>query len=228
LTIDDAQPRLYPSFAFAPDDLPEDEQRRRQRKIDLVAEARRLVEKVALLDASTAAEDDLDAVLAELHAFNERADALPDFRATGLNAAPGWASFLTQRSPISGQLNPVAAPLHLESDGTITRGWAVFGAAYEGPPDTLHGGIVAAAFDELLGVSQAASGTAGMTARITIHMRRPTPLHVRIDYEGGVEKVEGRKIFAWGKSFHDGQLLCESDGLFIQPRPGSRFDHHER
>jgi len=228
LTIDDAQPRLYPSFAFAPDDLPADEQQRRNKKVELVAGARRLVEKIALLDVSTADEDALDAVLAELNALNERADPLADFRATGLNGAPGWASFLTQRSPISGQLNPVAAPLHLESDGTLTRGWAVFDGQYEGPPGTVHGGVVAGAFDELLGVAQAASGTAGMTGRLTINMRRPTPLHVRIDYEAGVEKVEGRKIFAWGKSFHAGELLCDADGLFIQPKPGSRFDHHER
>ena len=220
--------RLYPSFAFAPDDLPPEEQRRRAKKLELVAGARRLIEKIALLDVSTADEDALDAVLAQLEAFNDQAEPLADFRATGLNGAPGWSSFLTQRSPISGQLNPVAAPLHLESAGTITRGWAVFHGAYEGPPGTVHGGVVAGAFDELLGVAQAASGTAGMTGRLTIHMRKPTPLHVRIDYEAGVEKVEGRKIFAWGKSFHAGELLCEADGLFIQPRPGSRFDHHER
>ncbi|MBV9665286.1 MAG: hypothetical protein JOZ37_15065, partial [Actinobacteria bacterium] len=119
MTIDDG-PRLYPSFAFAPADLPPDEKRRRAKKVELVAGARRLVEKIALLDVSTADEAELDAVLAELNALNEHADPLADFRATGLNGAPGWASFLTQRSPISGQLNPVAAPLNLESDGTIT------------------------------------------------------------------------------------------------------------
>jgi hypothetical protein len=227
LAIDD-EPRLYPSFAFAPDDLPDDEKRRRARKIELVAAARALIEKVALLDVSTADEDALEAIVAELDALNARMEPMPDFRETGLNGAPGWASYLTQRSPISGQLNPVAAPLHLESDGTITRGWAIYDGAYEGPPGTLHGGIVAGAFDELLGVAQAASGTAGMTGRLTIHMRKPTPLRVRIDYEAGVEKVDGRKIFAWGRSTHAGALLCEADGLFIQPRPGSPFDHHER
>ena len=29
-----------------------------------------------------------------------------------------------------------------------------FGAAYEGPPGSVHGGIIAAAFDEVLGMTQ--------------------------------------------------------------------------
>jgi hypothetical protein len=52
-------------------------------------------------------------------------------------------------------------------------------------------------------------------------MRRPTPLNRRLDYEAGVERVEGRKIFVWGKC-HDGdELLSEAEIVFISPRDGS-------
>ena len=47
------------------------------------------------------------------------------------------------------------------SDPEITRGHAVWTDAYEGPTHCLHGGFVAAAFDDLLGCAQMASGYAG-------------------------------------------------------------------
>ena len=42
-----------------------------------------------------------------------------------------------------------------------------FGSAYEGPPGCVHGGYVAAAFDEMLGFVQSLGGNPGMTARLT-------------------------------------------------------------
>ena len=96
------------------------------------------------------------------------------------------------------------------SEGELTRGWAVYRAPYEGPPGCLHGGFVAAAFDDLLGWAQMASGKAGFTGTLTIKMRRPTPLEERIDYEAGVDRVQGRKIWCWGKSRCGSQLLAEA------------------
>ncbi len=44
--------------------------------------------------------------------------------------------------------------MHIDAvDGRIV-GSVTFTAAYEGPPGCVHGGYVAAAFDELLGVTQ--------------------------------------------------------------------------
>jgi len=51
-------------------------------------------------------------------------------------------------------------------DGELTRGWAVWTEPYEGPANTLHGGFVAAAFDDLMGFAQVASGTAGYTGTL--------------------------------------------------------------
>ena len=87
--------------------------------------------------------------------------------------------------------------------------------AYEGPIGHLHGGFVAAAFDELLGFAQTASGRAGYTGTLTIKMRRPTPLKEPIRYEARVERVEGRKIFCRG-TIHAGDRLCaEAEAVFI-------------
>jgi acyl-coenzyme A thioesterase PaaI-like protein len=86
----------------------------------------------------------------------------------------------------------------------------------------VHGGFVAAAFDDLMGSAQTLSGIAGYTGTLTVKMLRPTPLLRRIDYEAGVDRVEGRKIYVWAHSTCDGERLAEADIVFIAPRRGSR------
>ena len=193
---------------------PEDEARRESKR-RLVAETRRLVEAVALLDAAETSEDEVDALTARIAAATAEVESPPSLREQGLYAAPGFASRLAERSPVSGQSNPVAPPLSLWVDGDVTRGEATYGAAYEGPPGLLHGGVVAAAFDEILSVAQFLSGLAGYTGTLTVRMRRPTPLFKTIEYEAGVDRVDGRKIHVVGRSTCDGELLAEAEGIFV-------------
>jgi hypothetical protein len=63
-----------------------------------------------------------------------------------------------------------------------------------------------------------ASGDAGFTGRLTVTMRRPTPLFMPIEYEAGVTSKDGRKITCWGRSTADGELVAEAECLFIIPK----------
>ena len=56
-------------------------------------------------------------------------------------------------SPISGRRNPVAPPIRMWRDGDEVRGEALFSPTYAGPPATVHGGIIAAVFDEMLSMA---------------------------------------------------------------------------
>jgi acyl-coenzyme A thioesterase PaaI-like protein len=194
----------------------------RRAKHDLAEVTRRLVESVALLDVTELDAADVEALAAGVRDLANRIDALPSLRRHGSAAtAPYPDGALTERSGISGRSNPLAPPLRLRVEGERTVAAAVYGEAYEGPPGCLHGGFVAAAFDDLLGCAQMASGTAGFTGTPTIKMRKPTPLNTRIDYEAGVTRVSGRRIVCWGRSTADGQLLAEAEGIFITPPEGS-------
>jgi acyl-coenzyme A thioesterase PaaI-like protein len=123
------------------------------------------------------------------------------------------------RSPIVGESSPLAPPIAWEWVPPRIVGSVVFGAAYEGPPGYVHGGIIALAFDEMLGMANIASGHPGMTGTLTVRYRRPTPLYHEVDFEAWVIKVEGRRIATRGTLSHDGTLCAECDGLFVQPRP---------
>jgi acyl-coenzyme A thioesterase PaaI-like protein len=114
-----------------------------------------------------------------------------------------------------GRANPLAPPLNLWFSEDAVHGSTVFEAAYEGPPGCVHGGYIAAAFDEVLGSAQSLGGKPGMTGRLTVHYRSPTPLRTDVRFEGRVVDVSGRKTLTRG-TLHDGDRLCaEAEGLFI-------------
>lgn len=196
---------------------------RRHLKRTLAAAAGEVAEAIVLLDAMAGSEDELEGHIASATALLERLRRSPSLRAAGgPRSAMSWQSGLTDRSPISGQSNPVAPPLFIDGiDAEGLHAHAVYGYRHEGPIDSAHGGVIAGAFDEIVGVAQVIAGVAGVTGTLTVRMRRPTPLHRRIDYLAGVDHVEGRKVFVWGRSTCDGETCAETEAIMILPREGS-------
>lgn len=208
---DTEQRRVW--FPEGPEDHPA-----RRAKHRIADHVRDIVLRVSQLDAAALDEARLASLEEQVAQLSEHLGRLPAIqRETGAHAS-GADGNLFERSPLTGRSNPLAAPLRLEPADGRTLGHATYSAAYEGPAGAVHGGVVIAAFDDLLGVAQAASGLAGMTGTLTVRLVRPSPLHRRIDYEAGIERVEGRKITVWGRSQHGGELLAEASGIFIAPR----------
>jgi acyl-coenzyme A thioesterase PaaI-like protein len=99
--------------------------------------------------------------------------------------------------------------------GEKVEGRATFGVPYEGPPGHVHGGFLAAAFDEVLGMAQSLTGNPGMTGTLIIRYRKPTPLLKELVFEAFVEGVEGRRILTRGTVSCDGVMTAEAEGVFI-------------
>ena len=120
-------------------------------------------------------------------------------------------------SPIFGMASPLAPPTRVElgDDGRSVVLHVRYGGAYEGPPGSVHGGVVAGMFDEVLGMTQSLSGQPGMTGTLQIRYRQPTPLHHDLRFVGTLDRVEGRKIFTTGRCYADDVLTAEAEGLFI-------------
>lgn len=120
-------------------------------------------------------------------------------------------------APLAGQSNVIAPALHMwfdteakKSYGRVTVDWL-----YEGPPFCVHGGIVAALFDEFLGCTQILSGKTGATGILNLKYHLPTPLNTELRFEGEVKAVEGRKITCAGNLYANGQRTVSGEGLFI-------------
>ena len=142
----------------------------------------------------------------------------------GIPGSAAAESHFSDRSPFYGAMNPISMPMAMEQDPSVGEFGAVVGTAtfteiYEGPPGHIHGGFIAAAFDEVLGMAQSLTGRPGMTGTLTIKYRSPTPLNTPIVFQGWVERVDGRKIFTKGTA-HNGETLCaEAEVLFLSMPP---------
>jgi acyl-coenzyme A thioesterase PaaI-like protein len=177
----------------------------------------RLVATAAPTERIISAADDLARVALTFDEFRHGTEYEGFSEAANAGDDPG-ASF--EHSPFIGRANPLAPPMRLqEIDGRV-HGRVVFGSAYEGPPGCVHGGYVAAAFDELLGATQSLSGHPGMTGTLTVKYRTPTPLHAELHIVGRIDRIEGRKIFTTG-TIHvmdpDGsdRLCAEAEAIFV-------------
>ena len=206
-----------PRRVYLTDDPAEDTPRAAKHR--LVREVKRIVRRTALLDVADTDPAEVNRLAADAKGLADSLEELPSLLAFGgMAVAPLADAALLERSPVSGRSNPVAPPLHLEMHEGVTTGWAVYPDEYEGPPGCLHGGWVAAAFDDLMGFAQMASGKAGYTGTPTVRMVRPTPLNRRIDYEAHLDHVDGRKIWCKATARDGEELLAEAEILFIAPR----------
>lgn len=114
------------------------------------------------------------------------------------SANAGSTNAVFDNSPILGQANPLAPPLKVTR---VATWWALSGSAPPTrAPGCVHGGYLAATFDELLGMTQALTGLRGMTGTLTVRYRSPTSLHRDLRFVGEVVRQEGRKIFTAGRS----------------------------
>jgi acyl-coenzyme A thioesterase PaaI-like protein len=132
-------------------------------------------------------------------------------------------------SPMIGFANPIAPPVEVwsvEGEGgqREIRGRVTFGYAYEGPPTCVHGGTIAALFDEVMGAANIITENAGMTGTLTVRYRRPTPLLAPLEIVARFAGSERRKIFTWAGIYHDGELTAEAEGIFIKMDPNRLLD----
>ena len=189
-------------------------------RLRLSAAARRLVDAVvSTVDATDA---DLDAAAATVDDVVDRLRARAAAGPPGddaTNAAddprPRRHTDFIPRSPLIGPANPVSPPFAWEFRDGRLHAHGVFTAAFEGPPGYVHGGWVALAFDEALGLANVASGHGGLTGRLTVRYRRPTPLHRELRIEAHTARVDGRRLTTVGNLFDGDSLLAEAEGLFV-------------
>lgn len=183
--------------------------------------ARRLVEAVVRTDVDPAEADEVTRTLAALAV---RLEGRVDGAFVRVPPA-AWAEGRPIRSynPVIGTCNPLAPPVVIESaEPPVLVGAATLGAAYEGPPGYVHGGVVSMLFDQVLGLVNSLAGQGGMTVSLTVRYRRPTPLHAPLRIEARHLGIDGRKIRSSATITVGGEVTCEAEGLFLALRPEQR------
>ncbi|WP_370289404.1 PaaI family thioesterase [Nocardioides sp.] len=223
-----SQPPQVP-INFAEDPTPTVEVDRRE------AVTAALTEQVReLVDAcirTTVDDDEVRAVEAEVATLvaRLRASQLPGPAGVRYNSEGrswGWGN------AVVGRRNAVAPPLTIvhpdagSDPGAPSYAEVVLGAAYEGPPGMVHGGVSALLLDQIMGETASGFRRLTMTGTLTLRYRSPLPLGpVRL--EARIVREDGRKVTVEATiGPHDPAaapgaartVAVEATGLFLVPR----------
>lgn len=188
--------------------------------VEIANAARRLLDAVALTGAE---ETELRAAIGAIDAVSAQLEH------AGLRDRMPWPPMEKvirgdrAYNPVAGPANPLSPPMlvWIDDDGQLASD-VVMRPIHEGPPGGVHGGWVAALFDQLLGAANIMNGVGAMTAELTIRYRRVTPIGVPLEIRARTESIEGRKVRTSGEITANGVVTAEAAGLFIltsQQRP---------
>ena len=200
---------------FIHDEIPSTEVERREKVLSTLTDAVR-----DLVDAtirSTVADDELAAVRDEVAGLvaRLRAEQLPGPAGVRYNSeGRSW----NWGNAVVGLGNAVAPPvLNVHDEFGRAHAEVTLGAAYEGPPGMVHGGVSALLLDQIMGETASGFKRLTMTGTLTLRYRRPLPLGpVRL--EARIADESGRKITVEARIGVPGEdAAVEATGLFLIP-----------
>lgn len=180
----------------------------------LAASVRELVDATirTQADAGTVAEvkRDIDAAVTRLR--RRQIDGAFGVRRTTAGESVGWGN------AVIGIRNALAPPVVTQRDesGTV-RAEFHLGAAYEGPPGHVHGGVSAMILDHLLGEAASPDRKPRFTGSITVRYLRATALG-GLRAEAARTRTDGVKTFCAGHIADADGVTVEAEGVFITPR----------
>ncbi|MBV5243581.1 PaaI family thioesterase [Mycolicibacterium sp. PAM1] len=188
--------------------------RRRELYEPLTASVRDLIDATILTEADP---DAVAAAKAEIESATARLRSAARDGSFGIQFGTDGES-MPWGNAVIGVRNPTAPPLviHKEPDG-FARSDFYLGAAFEGPPGHVHGGVSAKILDHVLGDAASKPGVHRLTGTITVRYRRLTPLG-RLHSEARVTHTDGFKTYAVGHIADATGITVEAEAVFIEPR----------
>ncbi|TDC93000.1 PaaI family thioesterase [Actinomadura sp. 7K507] len=198
---------------FVRDETPTDEVNQREAVLESLTGTVR-----ELIDATirTTVDDD------EVHRVRDDLDALVARLRTGQLPGPAGIRYNSELrswnwgNAVMGAANAIAPPLNVVHGPSGCHADVVLGAAYEGPPGLVHGGVSAMLLDHIMGETASGMRRTTFTGTLTTRYRRGTPLGP-LRFEAHIAGEERRKVFVAGTISDADGVTVEADGIFIQP-----------
>jgi acyl-coenzyme A thioesterase PaaI-like protein len=152
----------------------------------------------------------IDAAVARLR--EQQIDGAFGVRVTREGQGVSWGN------AVIGLRNALAPPVVTRRDqsGRVMADFDL-GAAYEGPPGHVHGGVSALILDHLLGEAASPDQKPRFTGSITVRYLRATPLGP-LRAEAVRTRSEGVKTYCSGTIADSEGITVEAEGVFITPR----------
>lgn len=115
-----------------------------------------------------------------------------------------------------GSENAHGLNLKARIEGDLVVSDMQFAPWFQGGPGVVHGGAVAAFFDDLMGFVPVAHLVPAVTARLEIDYRRPIPLGTSVRGEAWLTERDGRKLWARAVGLDTaGEIFVETRALYL-------------
>ena len=119
---------------------------------------------------------------------------------------------------VCGRENPNGLHMHFatDSDGCVYSDY-VPRPEDQSYPGVMHGGLLTAMLDEIIGRTAIASDLWCMTAKLQVRFRKPVPLGEPLKLKGQITKHTGRLLEGRGEiRLADGSLAVEAHGTYLR------------
>ncbi len=158
---------------------------------------------------------DLDAMprrdrMAMMHAARER-------HGGSFPAGAGAAGFNDRA--VAGLANPGGVDIEVVPGGDEVVARIYFRKGFEGPPGRTHGGMVAAAFDDVTGFIIGRIGQPAFTGELTVRFVGPVPIETPIEMRARLDGTERRKLFISAEATANGEVVATCKAIYITIDP---------
>ena len=123
---------------------------------------------------------------------------------------------------VGGTSNPTSIELEVRYDNDDVIADVVLRRAFEGAPGRAHGGIVAAAFDDVTGFVIGKLQEPAFTGELTVRYLAPVPVEETLEIRARLDGRERRKLFISAEMRAGEVLVATCRAIYITVDP-SRF-----
>ena len=132
-------------------------------------------------------------------------DAFPN-----TNSGSGFAD-----RAVAGAANPTSVDIDVTFEPDEVAARVVLRRAFEGAPGRAHGGIVAAAFDDVTGFVIGQIREPAFTGELTVRYLAPFPVDEPIEMRARLEGRERRKLFITAEARHGDTVIATCRAIYI-------------
>jgi len=123
---------------------------------------------------------------------------------------------------VGGWSNPTSLELEVRYDNDEVVADVVLRRAFEGAPGRAHGGIVAAAFDDVTGFVIGKLQEPAFTGELTVRYVAPVPVDEPLEIRARLDGRERRKLFISAEARAGGAVVATCRAIYITVDP-ARF-----
>jgi acyl-coenzyme A thioesterase PaaI-like protein len=184
---------------------------------------RNLNDAFARADSTDDVLDDLVAVVGTQTAAldaSPRRDRMALMRNAAGEAFPNSTNSGFADRAVAGLSNPTSVDIDVRFEEAEVVAQVLFRKVFEGAPGRAHGGIVAAAFDDVTGFVIAQIHEPAFTGELTVRYLAPVPVDEPLEIRARLDGRERRKLFLSGEVRAHGEVIATCRAIYITVDPG--------